>query len=104
MALAVTNVSNIFAGNSKTGATKHITTATVTFDSSYPTGGEDVTEADLGLTNVDAVFVNQDIDGAEQVVFDPATDKLLVFTADGTEAGAASDQSGVTVQILAVGS
>lgn len=74
----------------------------VTFDSSYPTGGEAVTAGDLGfVTRVDHVQGNQ-ATGGKSVAYDATNKKLLVFTG-GTEATNASDQSGVTVRLRAAG-
>ena len=76
--------------------------ATVTFDNSYPTGGEALTAAALGLdTAVDAVFPATG--GADVVVWDRANGKLVLYTADGTEATNASDQSAVSRDILVLG-
>lgn len=37
---------------------RKIVIGTVTFDSSYPTGGEAISLVDLGLTRLDSLFVN----------------------------------------------
>lgn len=68
----------------------------IAFDASYPAGGEAYTAATFGLIHIeDLMITSQDVGGAEQVVHDKANSKLLVFTADGTQATNASDQSGV---------
>lgn len=75
---------------------------TITFDSSYPTGGEAVTAADFG-------FGSQLIEllvfptGAEVPVFDKTNKKVLLYTADGTQAANTSDQSAVVVRYMAIG-
>ena len=82
------------------GAT--LVAATVAFDSSYPTGGEAIAAADLGLdAAIDFAVVTTG--GADVVVWDRATGKLKIFTADGTEATNASDQSAVSRDILFLG-
>lgn len=75
---------------------------TVTFDNSYPTGGEAVTAANLGFTNhISEVFLQAT--GAEVPVFDKTNSKILLYTADGTQAANASDQSAVVVRYMAFG-
>lgn len=75
----------------------------VTFDSSYPTGGEAITPSDFNMSSdVDVVLVASNT-GAEVVAWDDANDKLLVYTADGTEATNSSDQSSVEATVIAFG-
>ena len=50
MALTITPVHRSVFGNKRT------VTFTVAFDASYPTGGEPLTPADLGLTGIDLVL------------------------------------------------
>ena len=77
--------------------------ATIAFDNSYPTGGEAVTAAELGLdSTIDAVIVTTG--GSDTVVYNRSTGKLQIFTADGTEATNASDQSAVSRDALVIGS
>ena len=79
-----------------------VVAATIAFDSSYPTGGEAIAASDLGLdSSIDAVFVTTG--GADVVVWSRSTGKLLIYTADGTEATNASDQSAVTRDVLVIG-
>lgn len=75
----------------------------VTFDSSYPTGGEAVAASDFGMTSgsinaVTPVFSGATAANGRIVAWNPSTGKLTVWTAPGTEAGNASDQSAVTVR------
>lgn len=75
---------------------------TITFDTAYPTGGNAVTAATFGFGSqlIDLlVFAN----GAEQPVFDKTNKKVKLFTADGTEATNASNQSAVVVRYMAIG-
>jgi len=51
MALTVAVTENILLGN------KRLTYGTIAFDSSYPTGGESLTAANLGLTVLDFVLI-----------------------------------------------
>jgi hypothetical protein len=84
--------------------------ATVTFDSSYATGGEAITLASLGLTRLDFIQAVTD-DG-----YVPAWDgsktapKIKLFWVDTTTDGAplaevasTTDVSAVTVQLIAYG-
>jgi len=86
-----------------TGNTK-LTVRDVVFDSGYPTGGEPLTAADLGLSQVIAACATVKVAGTGSVTavyYDIPTAKLLAYTA-AAEAGAV-DLSAVTAQVLAFG-
>ena len=81
-------------------------TFTIGFDSSYPTGGEELKLATLGLEEV--LFVAQE--GAPIVVnYDRANEKLLAYWGTGGTAGVlpqvtnATDLSAQTVRVQFVG-
>jgi len=76
---------------------------TVTFDSSYPTGGEAVAAADFGFNTEILTVLPVSDTGAEVTAWDSANSKVLVYTADGTQASNASDQSAVTATVRATG-
>lgn len=61
-------------------------TATVTFDASYPTGGESLTAANLGLVGIEAVIpagpARSATPEALPVSFDLTNSKLLAFRVD----------------------
>ena len=91
---------------------RRYTEADVTFDNSYPTGGEAVSLASIGLNWVSRVQIVFDAwpDGAtvttathgRQVVPDistPTAPKLKVYTANDTEATNTSDQSQVVQRL-----
>lgn len=99
-----------------------LVTGTITFSTSYATAGEDIsfiwkqfrpTARDLnrvatawdlrGMVFMDLASIASPATALRQVFVDFATKKAQVFTALGTEAGAATDQSGVTVRFLAWG-
>lgn len=109
MALAYTNEVDLIGTSRPDGTVQRVVACTATFDASYPTGGELVTAADIvsadgALTEVDFVVVaSSRAAGTEVVLWDRANAKLLVFTADGTQAGSASDQSAVTAELLIFG-
>jgi hypothetical protein len=76
----------------------------ITFDNSYPTGGELVDPAVFGdWIQVDAVVPMGTNAGNRVVTYDRANKKLLLFTALGTEAANASDQSAVVLNALVIG-
>lgn len=111
MALTVTKVLNLNRAQ-EDGTVVYGGVYDVTFDASYPTGGETLaaTDIDEDASNVEAVFV-QNASGviSKQVRWDEAADKLMVFVEDGTsgihaQAANASDQSTLTVSILAFAS
>src|SRR5882672_5100990 len=75
----------------------------VTFDNSYPTGGEVVTAANFGLNNINGVdIVANTATAANNRVFgfDSTNSKIVIYTAITTEATNASDQSAVTCRCL----
>lgn len=85
----------------------------VDLDASYPTGGESLGLAALGVQNQAnaTVFVTQvaPVDAGYVFVYDAADDKLVVFWVDTTVDGAAlaevadtTDLSDVTVRLLVV--
>ena len=88
-----------------------ITVTKVTFDSSYPTGGEAIVAANLGLTTLREVIAVQTI--APLVAdftakWDRANSKLFISEEDGTsgvnaQAGSASDMSAVIALVTAIG-
>ena len=101
MALTVTETTKTVFGD------KRVVFAQVTFDSSYPTGGEAVAASDFPSisTAIEEVAVlSSSPAGTEVVLYDRANAKLLVFTGDGTQASNASDQSGVdNVTLMVIG-
>jgi hypothetical protein len=82
--------------------------ADVTFDNSYPTGGEafDPTDLDPLAAETDVFhFVVVEMNEAtiadmRHVFYDYTNEKLIVNTAINTEATNASDQSAVKVRVL----
>jgi len=81
-----------------------VASAVVTFDAAYPAGGEAVTAADFGLSNLDTiVVVGTRAVHTWHVWFNPATSKLVVsVSATGVEAGAV-DLSTLVVDVLVYG-
>ena len=83
--------------------------ATITFDSSYPTGGEPLTAADLGMLNVEWLVVEQKGAASRIIEYDHANAKLkLYFLVEGApntfgEVTNASDQSTISCRIHAIG-
>jgi hypothetical protein len=82
--------------------------ATVTFDSSYPTGGEALTAAAFGLSDIQDVFVEQPNTAGIDVRYDSSAEKLVIYDEDNTsgvaaEVANASNQSTVAVRVLVVG-
>ncbi|MGH9266731.1 MAG: hypothetical protein ACRD0D_00985 [Acidimicrobiales bacterium] len=105
MAVSITNLSVFVAGS------KRMAVATVTFDSSYPTGGEPVTAANLGLATLDALFAADAVNATPAnltVRFDRTNAKLLVFrtgllNAAGEQVPDTTDLSAFSTVVLAVG-
>jgi hypothetical protein len=57
MALAVTSIARMPLGN------RVLALASITFDATYPAGGEEITASQLGLKGLEAVFVTGGSDG-----------------------------------------
>ncbi len=100
MALTFTNVKRTFFGDQK------VVHATATFDSSYPTGGEPIAAADLGMSSISQLHTSGlsiDDEALGHVVWDRSAGTLLVVVAAGTQEGNATDLSATTVEITAFG-
>lgn len=99
MALTITEVeTNIFG-------TARAWIGDVTFDASYPTGGEPLTATDLGLVDV---FYLTGYAAGYVLVYDHANAKIEVFQSDDAvdpldEVGNTTDLSAVTARIFAIG-
>lgn len=75
--------------------------AEVTFDASYPTGGEAITERQLGLNVIDLLLVAPS--GGNTYEYLPATGKIKGYTASATEIADKTDLKAVVVKVFAVG-
>ena len=83
--------------------------ANITFDSSYPTGGESLTAADLGMLTVEYLEAVQTGAASRRVEYVYATSLLKLYAlAEGApntyaEVANASDQSTITCRIFGIG-
>jgi len=81
--------------------------ATVTMDSSYPTGGEPLTARELGLRYVNyALCTISAVGGTVNVVqahYDKENSKLKLFDETPAEVANAADVSNIKVQVIAFG-
>ena len=75
----------------------------VTFDSSYPTGGETLTASTLGLSSILNVVIGGTSAGGFMAVWDPVNGKILLFDAAFAQAANASDQSSIVVYCTVYG-
>lgn len=87
---------------------RKITTATITFDSSYATGGESVVISDLGLQRLDHLVV--DAGAGYLAKWDGSTTapKILLYrqtaaTSALVEVPSTTDMSAISVKVLALG-
>lgn len=111
MALTLSNIHPQFPRGAAGGPTSVFVKAT--FDSSYPTGGESLTPAMLGLSEIFLVLVSNDAaDGSAGFVFqyDYTAQKIKAFDEGGvadaplTElADTSSDLDGDVVRLLVYG-
>lgn len=101
MALSSTPIAGP-AGVAQPGGDTRRAFALVTFDASYPTGGYAVSPSLFGLTQIAALDANPS-SAAHPVVWNPATGKLQVFTAQGTEVADTTDIHTVTCLVEAIG-
>ena len=107
MAITVTNVNEgavktrAYSGGSKPVVTRYYT---VLFDSSYPTGGESIAST-IGADFKSIHFINVQGPASRLYAVDytAGAQKLLLYTALGTEASNASDQSSITVRLEVAG-
>jgi hypothetical protein len=75
----------------------------VTFDNSYPTGGEAVTAANFGLSTLRTLIVESKTNvAAKWARFDRSATKVVLESASA-ELTNASDQSAVVVRVVAIG-
>lgn len=97
MALAVSIIDSVVEGN------KRIVTADVTFDSSYPTGGEAVTLSTLGLNSI--LFVQMPgAKVANLLQYDYAANKILAYVSStGSQVANTTDLSAVSFRARFVG-
>ena len=80
--------------------------ATVTFDSSYPTGGEAVAASDFQLAELKNLIVENpsiDDEAITSAYYVESTGKIIVVAAAGTQEGAATDLSSTTLKVVAIG-
>jgi hypothetical protein len=73
------------------------------FDNAYVTGGLSLKPSDLGLQDIAYLDAKQKGVASRLCEFDPVAQTLKLFTALGTEAANASDQSTITVRALVLG-
>lgn len=76
---------------------------TVTGDTSYPTGGYDISGLWSGFRSVDFASSGLSDDGTRLYRVDKANKKLLIYTAFGTEAVNATNQSAITISLELAG-
>lgn len=87
---------------------KRVSFATVTMDSSYPTGGESVTAAQLGLSSVHrcdaqvAVATGGGVNVAN-ANYSVTTNKVLLYDETPAEVANAADVSTTVVKLIAYG-
>lgn len=102
MAASVTVNDKTVLGN------KRVSFATVTLDSSYPTNGESVTAAQLGLSSVHAAVVTVSAVGGTvnvaQATYDVANSKIKVFDETPAEVSNTADLSNIVLKVVAFGS
>jgi hypothetical protein len=98
--MPLTTTRNDLWGNSR------VTLGTYTFSSSYPTGGESLSAADLGMRVIEKVHVSQGV-GGYVFRYNYSTQKLMVFKGNGaavlTEEANATNLSSITVNLQAIG-
>lgn len=106
MALTITKIANA----DYTEANKRVRVRSVTFDSSYPTGGESLTPADVGLrviteARAHGAFRKSDASDAVLVSYDYTNKKLLAYRQKDPAATGGADialpQVGNTIDLSA---
>lgn len=83
---------------------KRIVLEVVTFDSSYPTGGEAVVASDFGLTAIQFIVAQPLVSVDNDVYWDQTNSKLFVTVrSTGVEVANAVSLATLTAQLLVVG-
>lgn len=95
MALTVKQVRRIKLGGA------NAVVADVTFDTQYPTGGEDITPTQLGITALDTILAEKS--GGYSFEYNHTTKKLIAYVAAGTEVVDTTDIHTVTARITVIG-
>jgi hypothetical protein len=103
MALSIAKVAGAADNVPVNGGAVQVVQSRVTFDSSYPTGGEAVTAANFGLNRILYVLSGVNTAGNRLVVWDDTNSKLKLYTALGTEAADTSDQSTIVAVVTVIG-
>lgn len=99
MAFTVTKTAS---GKSGTFGKHRFVVGTLTFDSSYATSGESLTAAELGLTRLDFIDIQDTV--AYKIVYDKTNSKVLAYTrSSDAEVGSGVDISTTTTPFFAVG-
>lgn len=109
MALTITELGAVQPMVRPGSQPKAMVFATITFDSSYPTGGEALAESDFdSVGSLDAVIVSQTNVAGIDAVWDSANSKVLLYDEDNTSGIAAevadtTDMSSTTVDVVVLG-
>jgi len=83
--------------------TERMVRVDIEFDDSYPTGGEIITPAMCGLSRFDFGWATG-CSEAYEAQFDPASGGVVLRdSADGGQVTAATDTTGVAVQLVIIG-
>lgn len=106
MAITITNPGSSADVPGVSGNIKYVI-KDITFDDSYPTGGEGLSATQLGLEEVYIVLISQKSDGYV-VQYDYSNEKLEIYEAgaDGAaldELGDTADASGIGIRLIAYG-
>ena len=106
MAITITNPGSSADVPGVSGNIKYVI-KDITFDDSYPTGGEGLSATQLGLEEVYIVLISQKSDGYV-VQYDYTNEKLEIYEAgaDGAaldELGNTADASGIAIRLIAYG-
>jgi|TARA_Y100000114_G_C11705298_1_gene300606 hypothetical protein len=106
MAITITNPGSSADVPGVSGNIKYVI-KDITFDDSYPTGGEGLSATQLGLEEVYIVLISQKSDGYV-VQYDYSNEKLEIYEAgaDGAaldELGNTADASGIAIRLIAYG-
>ena len=109
MAITATTLFSLTGAVLPSDTPKTLVVGTVTFDNSYPTGGEAIAAADFGLQRIDSVIVGSNDEAGVSARWDQANSKLKLFDEENTsgieaEFANAGDASANVVTLLVFGS
>lgn len=103
MALTIAEATTGLGVRKKNFGAEEFSLVKITFDSSYPTGGEAVTPSEVGMTRIDGAWPVGQAAGSRVAQWDQANGKILLFDDALAQVANASDQSTIVIYFIFIG-